>query len=223
MVPNFSPQRSSKIVCLLRNYAKHAQELKNPLPGGVVFFLKPASSILVHSQQELRNIEIPPHCNCDHEVELVAVIGKKGRDIREADALDFVKGYTLALDITARNLQQNAKTNGHPWTESKGYDTFCPISEILLLKEDLDVSTAEFYLSVNGEVRQRGKTSEMIYSVPEIIAALSKVMTLEENDLILTGTPAGVGRLLPGDVVEAGIVNTPIDMKFGVIQREESI
>lgn len=219
MSQNFFPRKASKIICLLRNYAKHAQELKNPLPGGVVFFLKPPSSILINSPNENKFIEIPSHCNCDHEVELVAVIGKRGRDIQETEALDFVKGYTLALDITARNLQMNAKTNGHPWTESKGYDTFCPISEVLIPKDEIDISKTEIYLKVNGEIRQQGKTSEMIYTVPEIISALSKIMTLEEDDLILTGTPAGVGRLLPGDIVHAGIKDS-IEMKFGVVQRE---
>lgn len=139
-----------------------------------------------------------------YEVELGLVINGKGRDIPEHSAMDYVGGYALALDMTSRDLQSAAKKSGHPWSVAKGYDTFCPVSSFVE-KEKVDLSTARLWLKVDGETKQDGRTCDMIFSVPYLISYISSIMTLETGDLILTGTPEGVGPVVPGQIITAGI------------------
>lgn len=139
-----------------------------------------------------------------YEVELGLVINKEGRDIPEHSAMDYVGGYALALDMTSRDLQSAAKKSGHPWSVAKGYDTFCPVSSFVE-KEKVDLSTARLWLKVDGETKQDGRTCDMIFSVPYLISYISSIMTLETGDLILTGTPEGVGPVVPGQIITAGI------------------
>ena len=162
---------------------------------------------------------MPPRVSELHyEVELGVVIGKGGRDIPKSSALTHVAGYALALDMTARNLQSEAKTKGHPWSVAKGYDTFCPVSEFIPA-ERLDCSRCSLWLRVDGEERQRGSTSDMIFPVPDLLAFISSIFTLEPGDLVLTGTPEGVGPVAAGQTITAG-VDDLLEMSFPVVARE---
>ncbi|HEC94543.1 MAG TPA: FAA hydrolase family protein [Thermoplasmatales archaeon] len=189
-----------KIICLARTYRKHAEEMDASVPREPLVFLKPASSVIFNNQ----TIIIPRQSNLiHHEVELGVVVGKKGKEIPKKNALDYVLGYVVALDITARDIQQEAKKHGLPWTMAKGFDTFCPISEVIPKEEVPNPHDLNLILTVNGRVKQSSNTKYMMYSIEEIIAFVSGIMTLEPGDLILTGTPEGVGPLYEGDKVEA--------------------
>jgi len=204
-------ETGKKIVAIGRNYKQHVKELGNQLPTSPVFFLKPTTSYLKMGSF----IDLPANCEVHHEVELGVVIGKVGRNVPENTAMDYVAGYTVALDLTARNLQDIAKKEGLPWTESKGYDTFCPIGNLLSKNLVPNPQSVELWLKVNGQVKQKGSTKLMIFSIPKLISHVSSIMTLEPGDLILTGTPEGVGKVLPGDIIDAGITSVPSsEIKF---------
>jgi len=202
-----------KIVAVARNYASHAKELGNPVPKSPSFFLKPTTSYVLQGNP----IEIPNECEVHHEVELGVVIGKKGRNIDTEHAFSHVAGYTIALDLTARNLQSQAKEKGLPWTQSKGYDTFCPIGSFISKENIPEPHNVELWLKIDGVYKQRGNTSQMIFKIPQLIAFVSSIMTLEVGDLILTGTPEGVGAILPGQLITAGITGIN-EMSFPVRQ-----
>jgi 2-keto-4-pentenoate hydratase/2-oxohepta-3-ene-1,7-dioic acid hydratase in catechol pathway len=191
-----------KLVCLARTYKKHAEEMKSSVPEDPLLFLKPASSIIFNNG----TIVFPEMSNClHHEVELGVIIGKKCKNIKENDALDYVLGYCLCLDITARDIQSVAKKNGWPWSIAKGFDTFAPISDVILKDEISDPNNLDISLRVNGTIRQSSNTKNMVFSVEYIIEFISKIMTLEPGDLIMTGTPEGVGEIKKGDVLEADL------------------
>jgi acylpyruvate hydrolase len=207
-----------KIIAIGRNYAKHARELNNPIPKSPIMFLKPTSSYI----SEPESIQVPDTVTeLHHEVELGVIIGKGGTDISAADALSHVDGYVLALDMTARNLQNEAKSKGLPWSVAKGYDTFTPVSRFIPKHELPNFSNLELWLKVDGELRQRGNTSQMLFPVPDLIAYASSVMTLSPGDCILTGTPSGVGPVTPGQVITAGIPGL-VTIRFPVVQRVRS-
>ena len=192
--------RIGKIVCLARTYKKHAEEMGSKMPEEPILFLKPATSVIFDRQ----SIIIPERTKeVHHEVELGVVIGKKGKNILEEKAGDYILGYLLALDITARDIQQKAKLEGLPWTIAKGFDTFCPISNAVPKEMVPDANNLSLNLKVNGRIRQSSNTRNMIYPVEKIVSFVSKIMTLERGDLILTGTPEGVGPINSGDVIEA--------------------
>jgi acylpyruvate hydrolase len=177
-------QMGTKIVGVGRNYAAHAKELGNALPSEPLLFLKPTSSYI----REGMAIEIPHPCTAlDHEVELGVVIGKKGRDIPQHAAMDHISGYALALDMTARELQAVAKQKGLPWTLAKGYDTFTPIGNFIPKTKVPSCDDLELWLEVDGKLRQKGNTKDMIFSIPVLISYISSIMTLNEGDVILTG------------------------------------
>jgi len=189
-----------KLVCLARTYRKHAQEMNSDIPKEPFFFLKPASAVIFNGE----SIIIPKMSKClHHEVELGVVIGKKCKNVSEKEALDYVLGYLVALDITARDIQSEAKKKGWPWDMAKGFDTFAPISEVVLKDTVPDPNNLDISLKVNGEIRQNSNTSFMIFSVEQIIEFISKIMTLEPGDLIMTGTPEGVGEISKNDILEA--------------------
>lgn len=193
-----APVLPSKILCVGRNYKAHASELGNEVPKEPLLFFKPVSSILDPDGA----IELPPTSiaeRVDHEAELGIVIGRRARRVTAAEAAELVFGCTLVGDITARDLQ---KKDGQ-WTRAKGMDTFCPVGPVLVT--GLDGLALELTCRVNGEVRQRGSTAEMIFTVPELIAYASQVMTLEAGDLLVTGTPPGVGPLRAGDKLEIAV------------------
>ncbi len=196
----------SKIICIGRNYAKHIEELQNEVPSEPVVFLKPPSSLVPHNGQ----IVLPPQSSdVHHEVELVAVIGRKGRNIAEAEALDYVRGYAVGLDMTARDVQARAKAKGLPWSVAKGFDTFAPLGPIAPASAVTDPQDLAVTLRVNGTVRQQGHTSMMLYPLAVLIAHVSGIFTLEPGDLLYTGTPVGVGPVEVGDVLEAQVTGLP--------------
>jgi fumarylpyruvate hydrolase len=192
-----------RIYCVGRNYADHVREMGgNPEREPPIFFAKPADAVVPNNTR----IPYPSRTkNFHHEIELVVAIGKGGRDIAAAQALEHVYGYAAGNDLTRRDLQADAKDNGRPWDTSKGFDRSAVISAITPAAESGHLRTGRIWLKVNGQMRQQANLSELIWSVPEIIAELSTFFELQPGDLIYTGTPAGVGPLKKGDRIEGGI------------------
>lgn len=190
------PVQPGKIVCVGRNYAAHAAEHDAEVPAYPLIFLKPPSSIIGPND----TIYLPPQSEqVEHEGELVVVIGRRGRRIQAADAADHIFGYTVGNDVTARDLQRR---DGQ-WTRGKGFDTFCPLGP--WIETDFDPADALISCHVNGDLKQMASTRDMVFDISRIIAFASSFMTLEPGDIIMTGTPAGVSPLSPGDVVEVTI------------------
>lgn len=189
--------RPSKIVCIGRNYLEHARELGNEAPKEPLFFLKPSSSIVASGEA----IELPPQSKqVEHEGEIGLIIGKALRRVSSKEAASGIRSIVALNDVTARDLQRSDSQ----WTRAKGFDTFCPIGEPGAVPNDL--SSLTVVTRVNGKERQRGSASEMLFSIPDLLAYVSNVMTLEPGDVVATGTPSGVGTLQPGDEVEVEIV-----------------
>lgn len=196
-----------KIVCLARNYAEHARELGNETPAAPVLFMKPASAIIGNGDV----VCIPSYSGeCHYEVELALLIGKTARNIPPEDAMDYLAGYGIAIDMTLRDVQNRLKAKGLPWEIAKGFDTSCPLSEFIDTSAVTDPGNLKLCLSVNGEIRQNGSTADMIHAVPQIISYISGIFTLEPGDVILTGTPAGVGQVVTGDRMTAEIESVGI-------------
>ena len=192
----------SKILCIGRNYVDHIKELGNEAPSAPVVFMKPATAIIGDGEA----VKIPAYSSdCHYEAELAVLIGKDGKDITEADALSHVAGYGVAIDMTLRDVQDGLKKKGLPWEIAKGFDTSCPLSDFVPADKVVDPQSLTIRLLLNGEERQNGSTGLMINPVTKIISYLSGIFTLEEGDVILTGTPAGVGRVQAGDRMEASI------------------
>jgi 2-keto-4-pentenoate hydratase/2-oxohepta-3-ene-1,7-dioic acid hydratase in catechol pathway len=204
-----SPVLPGKIVCVGRNYAEHAKEQGAEIPESPLLFLKPPSALIGQGAA----IILPPQSNkVEHEAELVVVIGKIGRWIHAEEALSYVFGYTIGNDVTARDIQKKDAQ----WTRAKGFDTFCPVGP--WIETDFDPSDALISCRVSGELRQMASTKEMIFTVPQIVSYISTVMTLNPGDLIFTGTPAGIGPLDEGDLVEVeiegiGALQNPVSVK----------
>ncbi|XP_039126708.1 probable acylpyruvase FAHD1, mitochondrial [Dioscorea cayenensis subsp. rotundata] len=212
-------EMGTKIIAVGRNYAAHAKELGNAVPKEPVLFMKPTSSYLRNGG----TIEIPHALESLHyEVELAIVIGRKARDVAESSAMDYVGGYALALDMTAREIQDSAKSAGLPWIVAKGQDTFTPISEVLPKSMVADPHNIELWLKVDDEIKQKGSTSDMIFKLPFLISHISSFFTLMEGDVILTGTPQGVGPVKTGQKITAGITGL-IDVHFDVQKRKAPI
>ena len=192
--------RIGKIVCLARTYKEHAKEMQAETPQSPLLFLKPESAVIFNNQ----SIKIPLLSSClHHEVELGVVIGKTCSHVPQEKALEYVYGYLVALDITARDIQTDAKKHGWPWGIAKGFDTFAPISDVILKKEISNPNAINLLLTVNGIIKQRSNTNAMVFSVEQIIEFISKIMTLKRGDLIMTGTPEGVGEIKEGDILDA--------------------
>jgi len=187
-----APVEPQKIICVGRNYAAHAAELGNEVPKEPLIFLKPPSSI-IGPDEPVVYPEISTHV--DHEGELALIIGQRCRNLQEEEAMDVVFGYTIANDVTARDFQRN---DGQ-WTRGKGFDTFCPVGPWVDTK--FNPSNRTVRCTVNNELRQDGNTGLMIYSIATVLTFVSRFMTLEAGDLVLTGTPAGVAAVQPGDVM----------------------
>jgi 2-keto-4-pentenoate hydratase/2-oxohepta-3-ene-1,7-dioic acid hydratase in catechol pathway len=193
------PVVPTKILCVGRNYPAHAAEHAVEVPAEPLLFLKPPSALVGPGAP----VVLPPQSQqVEYEAELALVIGRRGRNIDPATAWRYVVGVTCANDVTARDLQRQDRT----WTRGKGFDTFCPAGPWVVtgLSEE-DIADLSVVCRVNGVVRQRGRTSEMVFSPSALVAYASTIMTLEPGDLLLTGTPAGVGPLHPGDRVEVEI------------------
>ncbi|UNK69457.1 fumarylacetoacetate hydrolase family protein [Microbacterium sp. H1-D42] len=186
----------SKVVCVGRNYHDHAAEFGNVAPEEPLLFLKPNTSVIGPGDAIVRPAISE---RTEFEGELVAVIGRIAKNVKAEDALDYVFGYTVGNDVTARDLQRK---DGQ-WTRGKGFDTFCPLGPVI--ETELDVASASIETRVNGEVRQHAPLTDMIHSVADIIAYASAVFTLLPGDVIMTGTPAGVGEIVAGDTVEVEV------------------
>jgi 2-keto-4-pentenoate hydratase/2-oxohepta-3-ene-1,7-dioic acid hydratase in catechol pathway len=193
-----SPCLPSKIVAMGLNYRKHAEEVKLPIPQTPLIFLKPPTSVIGPED----NIVLPPSSTrVDYEGELAVVIKKKASHVSEAEALEYVLGYTCLNDVSARDHQRDDVQ----WTRSKGFDTFGPVGPCIETELDPGNIMLETYL--NGELKQQSNTDDLIYPVPTQISFISDVMTLLPGDIIATGTPSGIGRMLPGDTVEIKIAS----------------
>ncbi|CAL1705427.1 unnamed protein product [Somion occarium] len=213
-------RQGKKIVAIGRNYVDHVKELNNAVPKEPFFFLKPTTSYLPSGGK----LEIPRGILAHHEVELGLVIGKTGRDISQQDALSHVAGYALAVDMTARNLQDEIKKKGLPWSAAKGFDTFTPIGSYIPAAAIPDPHKLNLSLKINGAVKQNGSTANMIFRIPRLIEHVSSIMTLEEGDLLLTGTPSGVGPVQPGDAIECVLADSDgkqlDNLKFTAVARQ---
>ena len=188
------------IICLAQTYKKHADEMHSTLPPHPVLFFKPSSSVIYSGD----SILIPSISSClHHEIELGVVIGKKASQISPIHALDYVLGYFVGLDITARDIQSEAKKKGHPWAVAKGFDTFAPLSTVVSCDMVKDPNDLILELMVNDSIRQKETTRQLHWSVEEIISFISEMMTLDRGDIILTGTPNGVGEIKKDDVLNA--------------------
>ena len=191
-----------KILCIGRNYAEHIRELGNETPDTPVIFSKPATSIIGNGG----TVVIPPYSHdCHHEAELAVLIGNQGKDIPAERARDHIAGYGVAIDLTLRDVQAELKRKGLPWEIAKGFDTACPLSDFMPADRVADPQSLRIRLSVNGQLRQDGSTALMLHPVGRLISYLSGIFTLEPGDVILTGTPAGVGPIVAGDDVAAEI------------------
>lgn len=201
------------IFCIGRNYRNHVKEMGSELTTEPMVFLKPLSSIAYGGN----TIQLPEQSNeVHHEVELVVAIGKSGKNISKKEALDFVAGFGIGVDFTARDIQKTAKQKGTPWSVAKGFDGFAPISRFLPTPSLEVLSSLEIMISVNNEVRQKGSVSDMIFDIPTLVSYLSTIFTLEEGDLIFTGTPEGVSAVQPGDKVIAGFTNHSLSLTLAI-------
>lgn len=191
-----APLKPGKVICVGLNYIDHAKQMEKSVPEIPLIFLKPSTAVIGPGEK----IMLPPQSQqVEHEAELVVVIGKRGRWIPAQQAMNYVFGFTVGNDVTARDLQRR---DGQ-WTRSKGFDTFCPLGP--WIETEMDAADALVTCRVNNELRQMASTREMVFSVPQIMAYASSVMTLEPGDVIMTGTPAGNGPLKAGDIVEVAI------------------
>ena len=198
--------RPGKVLCIGKNYARHAAEMHSTVPTEPVVFLKPSSALIGDGE----TVVLPSMSqNVHHEVELVAVLGRGGKNIAEADALSHVAAYAVGLDMTARDLQGKAKQQGHPWSVAKGFDTFAPLGALVPAAAVPDPQDLELKLMVAGEKRQHAHTGSMVFSIATLIAYCSRIFTLEPGDLLYTGTPEGVGPVQDGDVLEATCTGLP--------------
>jgi acylpyruvate hydrolase len=191
-----------KIICIGRNYSEHAKELKNEVPTEPVFFMKPDTALLKNGQA----FYLPDFSKEIHyEVELVIQICKNGKNIAEKFASAYYEKIGIGIDFTARDLQQKCKEKGLPWEKAKAFDNSAPMGELEQKANFKNLAALDFHLNINGETRQKGNSTEMIFSFDKIIAYVSNYVTLKTGDLIYTGTPAGVGPVAIGDKLEAYI------------------
>ena len=189
-----------RIYCVGRNYAEHAREMGHDPDRELPFFFQKNPDNLV-----LDNKDFPyptMTSNLHHEIELVVAMGQGGRDIQAANALAHVYGYALGIDLTRRDLQNEAKKTGRPWEIGKAFEHSAPMTDITPATKSGHLSMGAIWLKVNGEVRQQSDLTQLIWNIPEIIAHLSAIFELRAGDLIMTGTPAGVAAVKPGDVME---------------------
>jgi 2-keto-4-pentenoate hydratase/2-oxohepta-3-ene-1,7-dioic acid hydratase in catechol pathway len=197
-------QRPSKIVCVGRNYLEHARELGNDVPAEPLIFLKPPSSLIDGGE----SIILPPQSDqVEFEGEIGIVIGTRLRHVSEDDAIGGIAAIVAVNDVTARDLQRK----DNQWTRAKGFDTFCAVGRPRVgAVSSGELSSLEVVTRVNGKERQRGRSADMAFSIPFLVSYISQIMTLEPGDLIATGTPAGVGKLAPGDIVEVEVTGMSV-------------
>jgi len=190
------PVKPSKIVCVGLNYKDHANELKMPIPDEPKLFLKPPSAMIGHDEI----ISYPPSSNeVDYEAELAIVMKKKGKKVSFDEAHEYIGGYTILNDVTARDLQRKDEQ----WTRAKSFDTFAPVGPFI--ETEMKPNKQNISLQINGKIKQESNTKNMIFAVEELVEFISNIMTLNPRDIIATGTPPGVGEMKSGDIVEIAI------------------
>jgi 2-keto-4-pentenoate hydratase/2-oxohepta-3-ene-1,7-dioic acid hydratase in catechol pathway len=201
--------KPTKIICLGRNYSEHAKEMKEKVPKNPIFFVKTLNTLvtdgnpIIYPRMLYNNQD---YNRVDHEVELAFIISQVCKNIQIEHAYEYIMGYSVFLDITARKMQISDRNINLPWYRSKNFDTFGPIGpKIVPWREIKDPHNLNIKLEINGEVRQHSNTKYMIFKIPEILAFLSKFITLVPGDIVATGTPSGVGPIQPGDNIEASI------------------
>ena len=208
-----------KCLCLGRNYPAHAKEMNAEVPENPVVFIKPSTAVISSGSRVI----IPPLSReLHHEVEMVVLIGKEGKNIPREKAYDFVSGYAVGLDMTLRDVQAEAKKKGLPWSVAKGFDTSAPVSAIMDKRFVPDPHALKLSLKVNGVLRQCSSTAHMIFRIDFIVAYLSSIFTLEAGDLIFTGTPEGVGQVIPGDEMEASLESVGV-LHIGVERSSTTV
>ena len=208
----------TKIICLGRNYLDHIKETNAPVPKEPVFFVKTLNTLITDNEPIIYPKilhESQKYNRVDHEIELAFVIFQTCKNISADIAFNYVQGYTIFLDMTARTMQKSDRNINLPWYRSKNFDTFGPIGpKIVPSSEISDPHNLSIQLKVNGEVRQFSNTKHMLFKIPQILEYLSKFVTLERGDIIATGTPSGISPIQPGDILEASIEN------IGIIRHE---
>ena len=205
-----------RIYCVGRNYAEHAKEMGFTGREAPFFFLKPADTALVCEAGATAQMPYPSLTqNLHHEIELVVAIGVGGKNIAVEDALAHVWGYAVGLDMTRRDLQGEMKKQGRPWCIGKAFEHSAPIGPLVPAQQLPEIATAQIWLQVNGQERQRSSIGQLIWNIAETIAHLSQAWELQPGDLIMTGTPEGVGAVQPGDVLAGGITGLP-DLRVAI-------
>ena len=202
LLPSNKKIQVNNIFCVGKNYAEHAKEMGGGIPTEPIIFLKPTSSIIADNE----SVILPKKSNnVQHEVELTILIGKRGRNIPPEKATQYVAGYGVGLDITMRDVQNEAKKEGNPWTIAKGFYTSAPLSTFADAKTVPNPNNVDITLEVNGVIKQHSNTSNMIFSVEQLVAYISSIFSIEEGDIIYTGTPEGVAPIVAGDFLYAKI------------------
>ena len=202
-----------RIFCVGRNYAAHVREMGNDERDPPFFFTKPADALVETGS----TVPYPPETeDFHHEIELVVVVGKGGANIAEEDVIDHLWGAAAGIDLTRRDLQLAARDKGRPWDWGKAFDNSAPIAPIVPIADVASLTEGRIWLSVNGEMRQEADLADLIWPVAEHVAILSRSIRLEPGDVIMTGTPAGVGAMVPGDIVRGGVEGLPeIEITIG--------
>jgi len=199
-----------RVYCVGRNYVEHAKEMGFTGREPPFFFLKPGDAVVVVPEGETGTMEYPSLTkDFHHEIELVACIGKGGRNIKAADAKQHIYGYAVGLDMTRRDLQADMKKQGRPWCIGKGFDQSAPIGAVVPAAQAGDIENAEIWLQVNGKDRQRSSVSKLIWNIGEIIEHVSSAWELQPGDLVYTGTPEGVAAVVKGDTLVGGVTGLP--------------
>ncbi len=203
----------TKVVCVGRNYAEHAKELNNPVPDEPILFIKPESSLAdMH-----RPLRVPAE-DCHYETELAVLIGEELQDASLAEVERAIAGYGLALDLTRRQLQSQLKAKSHPWEIAKAFDGACPLSQFVAPSEVGESAHISFSLLINGALKQQGMTEDMLMPVIPLIQYMSRIFTLRAGDVVLTGTPKGVGQLSVGDHLQLQLANC-LNIETQVVAR----
>ncbi|MFQ5684156.1 MAG: fumarylacetoacetate hydrolase family protein [Candidatus Binatia bacterium] len=198
------PIQVGKIICIGRNYVDHIEELNNERPSAPMFFIKPATALTPIEKP----IRIPSYSKkARHELELALIMKKTLFHCKEKEVLPAIDGYAVAIDVTLQDVQERCKEKGHPWEIAKGFDGACPISEFVPAADVPDPQDLMVTMRVNGKLRHNDSTKLMIWQIPAIVAAASQYFTIEPGDIVLTGTPAGVGPLEAGDDLEMEIAH----------------
>ncbi|XP_060526948.1 acylpyruvase FAHD1, mitochondrial [Cylas formicarius] len=211
---NFT-ENGKKIIGIAANYKSLLKVLNRGNPDNPPIFLKPSTSYI----NEGNKIIIPKGFSVNQEIELGVIIGKKGKKIAVRDAMDFVGGYTVALDMTATDQMAKIKAVGGSWTLAKGFDTACPVSKFIPKEKIPNPHNVNIWCTVNGKEVQKGNTNDLFFKIPELVSYLSKYFTLEPNDLIITGSPPGMSPVTKGDAIEGGIKDV-VSIKFEVDEEK---